>query len=180
LAASARRWLRAAISTRKRAAAVAFQRGHERVRPQGPPPRPFARQIVVLAEILVEVRPPVGVAFEPGAAVDDNVGRSYIAPARSGAGELTMATAQRHENGSGSRRVLVSNTAANMISSLHPFDKSKADAVLARVKSSVLDSSKVKEIVGVDNAFVARAGDLRVVFRNEGNSVVITSVVAQA
>ncbi len=93
---------------------------------------------------------------------------------------MAMATAQRQENGSGSRRVLVSNTAANMISSLHPFDKSKADAVLARIKSSVLDSSKVKEIVGVDNAFVARAGDLRVVFRNEGNSVVITSVVAQA
>ena len=91
-----------------------------------------------------------------------------------------MATAQRQENGSSSRRVLVSNTAANMVSSLHPFDKSKANEVLAKIRSSVLDSSKVKEIVGVDNAFVARADDLRVVFRNEGNSVVITSVVAPA
>jgi hypothetical protein len=91
-----------------------------------------------------------------------------------------MATAQRHGNGSSHRRVLVSNTAANMILSLHPFNKSKANAALASIKSSVLDPSKVKKIVGVDNAFVARAGDLRVVFKNEGNSVLITSVVAQA
>ena len=90
-----------------------------------------------------------------------------------------MATAQRQENGSTGRRVLVSNTAANMISSLHPFNKTKADAALATIKSSVLDPAKIKKIVGVDNAFVARVGDLRVVFKNEGDSVVITSVIAQ-
>jgi hypothetical protein len=76
--------------------------------------------------------------------------------------------------------VLVSNTAANMISSLHPFNKSKANAALATIKSSVLDPAKVKEIAGVDNAFVARAGDLRVLFETDGDAVVITSVVAQA
>ncbi|WP_407518541.1 hypothetical protein [Methylobacterium oryzisoli] len=91
-----------------------------------------------------------------------------------------MATAQRQGNGSSSRRVLVSNTAANMISSLHPFDKAEAESVLAMIKSSVLDPTRVKTIVGVDNAFVARAGDLRVVFKNEGDAIVITSVVAQA
>lgn len=68
-----------------------------------------------------------------------------------------MATAQRQANGSSSRRVLVSNTAANMVSSLHPFDKAEADAVLATNTSSVLDPAKVEAIAGVDNAFVARA-----------------------
>lgn len=90
-----------------------------------------------------------------------------------------MATALRHGNGSNSRRVLVSNTAANMISSLHPFDKAEAEAALATIKSSVLDATKVTKIVGVDNAFVAPAGDLRVLFENEGDSIVITSVVAR-
>lgn len=91
-----------------------------------------------------------------------------------------MATVQLQGNGSGSRRVLVSNTAVNMISSLHPFNKSKANAALATIKSSVLDPAQVKKIVGVENAFVARAGDLRVVFKEEGDSVVITSVIAHA
>jgi hypothetical protein len=93
--------------------------------------------------------------------------------------ELTMATAHGRENGTSGRRVLVSNTAANMIASLHPFNKTKANLELAKVKSSVLDPAKVKKIVGVENAFVTRAGDLRVVFKNEGDSFVITSVVAQ-
>ena len=88
-----------------------------------------------------------------------------------------MATAQRQAEGSGGRPVLVSNTAANMISSLYPFNKTKADATLATIRSSVLDQTKVKKIVGVENAFVARAGSLRVVFRTEGDSVFITSVV---
>jgi hypothetical protein len=90
-----------------------------------------------------------------------------------------MAGAQGQENGSIGRRVLVSNTAANMISSLHPFDKNKAKTALANVKSSVLDPAKVKKIAGVDNAFVARAGNLQVVFKKEGNSVVITSIIAR-
>jgi mRNA-degrading endonuclease RelE of RelBE toxin-antitoxin system len=90
-----------------------------------------------------------------------------------------MAVSQRQENSSDSRRVIVSHTAANMISSLHPFNKNKASAALATIKSSVLDPAKVKKIAGVDNAFVARAGDLRVLFEKDGDSVVITSVVAQ-
>lgn len=90
-----------------------------------------------------------------------------------------MTTPRQQERVSIRRRVLVSNTAANMIASLYPFNKTKANAALAAIKASVLDSDKVRKIVGVDNAFVARAGDLRVVFKNEGDSVVITSVLAQ-
>ncbi|SFL55528.1 hypothetical protein [Methylobacterium pseudosasicola] len=90
-----------------------------------------------------------------------------------------MATARRQEMGSGSPCVRVSNRAANMIASLHPFDKAKADAALATIKASVLDAAKVRKIVGVDNAFVAPAGDLRVLFENEGDAIVITSVVAR-
>jgi len=90
-----------------------------------------------------------------------------------------MATAQRQQTGSNGRRVRVSNTAANMIASLHPFDKAQAEAALATIKASVLDEAKVRKIVGVDNAFVAPAGDLRVVFENEGDAIVITSIVAR-
>ncbi|MGI4940289.1 MAG: hypothetical protein ACRYHQ_06955 [Janthinobacterium lividum] len=90
-----------------------------------------------------------------------------------------MAIAQRQENASDSGSVLVSNTAANMISSLHPFDSSKAKAALSKIKSSVLDPTKVRKINGVDNAFVARAGNLRVIFKMEGKSLVVTSVLAR-
>jgi mRNA-degrading endonuclease RelE of RelBE toxin-antitoxin system len=91
-----------------------------------------------------------------------------------------MATAQRHGDGSGRRRVFVSTTAANMIASLHPFDRRKATAALTKIKSSVMKADNVEKIVGVDNAYVVRAGDLRVVFKEEGDSVVITSVVTPA
>ncbi|GFZ98652.1 hypothetical protein GCM10010923_03570 [Blastomonas marina] len=91
-----------------------------------------------------------------------------------------MDKAKRQEKGSSSRRVLVSSTAANMISSLHPSNKGKAKDTLASVRLSVLDRAKVKKIAGIENAFVARAGNLRVVFRDEGDSFVITSVIAKA
>ena len=90
-----------------------------------------------------------------------------------------MASTERQENGAIGRHVLVSNTAANMMSSLHPFNKSKANAALTTIKSSVLDPAKVMKIAGVDNAFVARAGNLRVFFKKEGDSVVITSIIAR-
>jgi mRNA-degrading endonuclease RelE of RelBE toxin-antitoxin system len=90
-----------------------------------------------------------------------------------------MDNTQRHEGVPLSGRVLVSNSAANMISSLHPFDESEAKAVLETVKSSVLDASTVKKIAGVDDTFVARVGQLRVIFKQQGDAVVITSVVAQ-
>ncbi len=90
-----------------------------------------------------------------------------------------MATARRQDDAPGRPRVLVSNTAANMIASLHPFDQTEADATLMTIKASVLDPAKVKKIAGLDNAFVARAGDLRVLFKTEDDSVVITSVIAQ-
>ncbi|MDP4026193.1 hypothetical protein Q8W71_26560 [Methylobacterium sp. NEAU 140] len=96
---------------------------------------------------------------------------------RSGLG-WKMATAQRRTTGSSTRRVLVSNAVANMVSSLHPSSKTEAAAALAAIKASVLDPARAERIVGVDNAFVARAGDLRVVFKSEGDSVVITSIVA--
>jgi hypothetical protein len=67
-----------------------------------------------------------------------------------------MGAAQRQDNSLSSRRVLLSNTAANMISSLHPANKSKVSDALATIKSSVIDPANVKKIVGVDSV-VARA-----------------------
>ncbi len=73
--------------------------------------------------------------------------------------------------------VRVSSSAANMVSSLHPYDKSQVESTLATIRSSVLDPTRVKRIVGVENAFVARAGNLRVVFKMEGDAIFITSIV---
>ena len=90
-----------------------------------------------------------------------------------------MVTLQAKDDGLNDRQVLISSTAANMISSLHPFNKTKTLAVEKRIKSSVLDPKNVNEIVGVENAFVARAGKLRVVFTKKDEAIVITSVVAK-
>lgn len=90
-----------------------------------------------------------------------------------------MSTAPQQQTGAGSPRVFVSNTATNMVSSLHPFDKKEADAALEKIRSSVLDPLAVKKVAGVENAFVARVDDLRVLFKHEGDSVVITSIVAR-
>jgi len=57
--------------------------------------------------------------------------------------------------------------------------KSDAGYLLPKIESSVLDPANVNQIVGVDNAFVAHAGNLRVVFEKEGESVVITSVITR-
>ncbi|TGD96308.1 hypothetical protein [Methylobacterium nonmethylotrophicum] len=76
-------------------------------------------------------------------------------------------------------RVLVSNSAADMISLLHPSDETAASATAAAIKASVLDPAKVNKLVGVDNAFVARAGELQVFFKIEGDTIVITSILAQ-
>ncbi len=90
-----------------------------------------------------------------------------------------MVATQQQEDGSIGRHVLVSNTAVNMISSLHPSNRSKVNAALATIKSSVLNPANVRKIVGVDNAFVARAGNLRVFFKEEGDAVLITSITAK-
>ena len=90
-----------------------------------------------------------------------------------------MAATERQGNNANPDRVRVSNTAANMISSLHPSSKSKASLTLAKIKSSVLDKSKAQRLTGVENAYVVRSGELRVVFKQEGDSVIITSVVTR-
>lgn len=91
-----------------------------------------------------------------------------------------MIVAHRQENGSDVPRVLVSNAAANMISSLYPFDEAGARVELEKITSSVRDPARVRKIAGLDNAFVARSGRLRVIFKREGEAFIITSVVANS
>ena len=115
--------------------------------------------------------------FRTWTPVDEMVGKSYVEMLAGSMEAAITTTSQRQENASVDGRVLVSNTAANMISSLHPLDKAKAKAALSKVRSSVLDPAEVERINGVNNAFVARAGKLRVIFKREGDGVVITSVL---
>ena len=90
-----------------------------------------------------------------------------------------MVAVQRRGKSLDDTQVSISNTAVNMISSLHPTDKSKVARTVKTVTSSVRDEKKVARIIGVENAYVARAGNLRVVFKKSGDKVVIESVVKQ-
>lgn len=85
-------------------------------------------------------------------------------------------SAGRFELKTTSDRVYVSNTALNMISSLH-LSRPMAKATLENITSSVLDTTKAAPLPGVENGFVARAGKFRVLFRRKGDTVHITSVI---
>ena len=88
-----------------------------------------------------------------------------------------MPTVQRHGDSSGSPQVLISNTAINMILSLHHADKERVNKTIQQLTFTVRDQSKAEPLKGLENVYVARSGDLRVIFKREGASVVIKSVV---
>ncbi len=91
-----------------------------------------------------------------------------------------MPDAQARTKGQGGSVVLISNTAANMLSSLHPHSRNKAQAAIENIKSDIDDPTKVKKLIGYDNVFVAYGHGMRVVFTREGDSSVVTSVSADA
>lgn len=77
------------------------------------------------------------------------------------------------------RRVLVSNTAATMLSTLFPRNPARVKAAIAQIQADMEDPSKVRRIVGHDGVFVSRGHGLRVVFKQDGDAAVITSVAAE-
>ena len=89
-----------------------------------------------------------------------------------------MANAQTKTKAQPSRRVSISNTASNMLSSLHPTSKTKANAAFAAIKSDMADPTKVKKLAGFDDTYVARGHGIRVVFKKDGDKSVITSIAA--
>jgi mRNA-degrading endonuclease RelE of RelBE toxin-antitoxin system len=88
-----------------------------------------------------------------------------------------MPTAQRDGDSVGSPEVLISNTAINMISSLHHADNERVEKTIQQLTFMVKDQSKAEPLKGLENAYVVRSGDLRVIFKREGARLVIESVV---
>lgn len=78
------------------------------------------------------------------------------------------------------RRVSLSNTASNMLSSIFPTSQAKLKAALETIKADISDPAKVKKVAGFDDLYVARSDGMRVVFKRTDDASVITSVAAEA
>lgn len=77
------------------------------------------------------------------------------------------------------RRVSISNTASNMLSSLFPTSAAKVDAAFETIKADMADPTKVQKLAGFDDVYVARGHGIRVVFKQDGYDAVITAVAAE-
>lgn len=66
-----------------------------------------------------------------------------------------------------------------MISSLVGASATKAKAAIKTIEADIKDPTKVRKLDGYDNVFVARGHGMRVVFKTEGESSVITAVSAE-
>ncbi|WP_288582634.1 hypothetical protein [uncultured Methylobacterium sp.] len=77
------------------------------------------------------------------------------------------------------RRVSISNTASNMLSSLFPTSTAKVDAAFETIKADMADPAKVQKLAGFDDLYVARGHGIRVVFKQDGDDAVITAVAAE-
>lgn len=89
-----------------------------------------------------------------------------------------MATREIKTAGQG-KRVSMSNTASNMLASIFPRNKSKANAAFETIKSDISDPGKVAKVVGFEDLYVARGHDMRIVFKQDEESATITSVAAE-
>lgn len=76
----------------------------------------------------------------------------------------------------GMSKVEFSNTAINMISSLHGSDQPALERTITTIKKDLNDSTRVKKLKGYPNVYVARGDGLRIVFRKAGDSAIVTSV----
>ncbi|MGX7704134.1 hypothetical protein [Methylobacterium sp. Gmos1] len=86
-----------------------------------------------------------------------------------------MTTTERQQE----RRVSISNTASNMLSSLFPTSKAKVDAAFETIKADMADPANVQKLAGFDDVYVARGHGIRVVFKQDGDGTVITAVAAE-
>jgi hypothetical protein len=75
--------------------------------------------------------------------------------------------------------VEISNTAINMISSMHDGDQVRVRETLAAVEADVRDPSRVRRLPDYPDVFVARGRGLRVIFRTSGGKAFVTTVAKE-
>lgn len=75
--------------------------------------------------------------------------------------------------------VEISNTAFNIISSMHHNDQARIQSTLEAVKADVRDFSRAKPLQGYSDVFVARGHGLRMIFRKLGDKAIVTTVAAE-
>lgn len=78
-----------------------------------------------------------------------------------------------------SGEVEISNTAINMISTMHAGDRRKVDETIALVIADVNDTSKVKQLRDYSDVFVARGRGLRVIFKKGAGKSYVTTVAKE-
>jgi len=78
-----------------------------------------------------------------------------------------------------SGEVEISNTAINMISSMHAGDRRQVEETIARVIADVNDSSKVKQLGDYSDVYVARGRGLRVIFKRGAGKSYVTTVAKE-
>ena len=75
--------------------------------------------------------------------------------------------------------VEVSNTAFNIISSMHRNDQARIQRTVDTVKSDVRDLSRATPLNGYSDVFVTRGHGLRMIFRKLGDKAIVTTVSAE-
>ncbi|MBV8687770.1 MAG: hypothetical protein JOZ90_03865 [Alphaproteobacteria bacterium] len=74
--------------------------------------------------------------------------------------------------------VEISNTAINMISTMHHGDRARVEDTIARVIADV-NGSNVQRLRNYPDVFVARGGGLRVIFKKGGGKSYVTTVAKE-
>jgi mRNA-degrading endonuclease RelE of RelBE toxin-antitoxin system len=91
-----------------------------------------------------------------------------------------MPNAEIGSKGGAQQRVSVSNTAANMLSSLSSGNSSKVAATIENITADIGDPNKVKKLQGFDNIFVARGHGVKVVYKDDDDVLTIISVAVDS
>jgi hypothetical protein len=78
-----------------------------------------------------------------------------------------------------SGEVEFSNTASNMISTMHGGNRDGVEGTIARVIADVKDTSKAKPLKNYPNVFVVHGRGLRVIFKKDGGKFYVTTVAKE-
>ena len=87
-----------------------------------------------------------------------------------------MPNAEIDSKGRARQRVSVSNTAANMLSSLSNGNSRKVKETIENITADIGDPNNVRKLQDYDNVFVARSHGMKVIYKRDGDVVTIISV----
>ena len=74
--------------------------------------------------------------------------------------------------------VEISNTAMNIIVTLHGHDPVHVRSTVEAIECIVRDTSCAKQVEGYPNMFAVRSGGMRVIYRTDDGRAIVTLVTA--